>query len=98
MKQEDPLDLSALDPMREPEHWRAFVDTTLARVDSILATRPRDPLTLIASWSRLLVVSATFVVGVLVPVELVLERQETSREQIQQLVQFSARSVQGAGN
>ncbi|MGH7551790.1 MAG: hypothetical protein ACREMQ_02025 [Longimicrobiales bacterium] len=97
MHEHEPVDLSALDPMREPERWRAVVDATMLRVDAVLAARSRDPIILIASWRRRLVVAAAAVVILLVPVEILLEKRETAAERIQTLVQFSTRTALGEG-
>jgi hypothetical protein len=89
------LDLSALDPAGEPERWRALVDATLQRVDVVLASRRRDPLTLIASWSRSLIVAAGMMVLLLIPVEIALERREASAEQVRTLVRLSTSAALG---
>ena len=95
MNEQQPLDLSALDPMREPERWQAFVDVTMLRVDAVLAERSGDPLRLIASWSRPLMLACVLVVAVLIPVEVILENRETGAEQIQTLVRLSTQSALG---
>jgi hypothetical protein len=90
MNEHDRLDLSALDPLREPAHWRAVVEATLTRVDVVLARRPPDPLSLIASWTRPLLVATAVALALLVPVELALEMREARAEQVQRLVELSA--------
>ncbi len=83
------LDLSALDPARDPARWRAAVDATLARVDAALLRRRQDPLTLIAGWRRPLLAAAAAAVLVLVPVEVALERRESRLETVRGLVSAS---------
>ena len=52
MRDDEPLDLSALDPERDPGRWRALIEGTLARLDLALEERSRrdDPLYVIATW------------------------------------------------
>ena len=88
------MDLSPLDPMQDPDHWREVVDRTLMRMDVLLARRQRDPLTLIASWSRVLKLAAIIVILLLIPVEFMLEKRESTTEQIELLARFSVASVQ----
>lgn len=84
------VDLSALDPARDPGRWRAVMDATLSRVDGVLAARARpDPLALIAGWRRPLLALAAAAVLLLVPVELALERREDRREALRGLVSVS---------
>ena len=88
----DAVDLSPLDPAG----WQRVVDGTLARVDGALEARARarDPLALIASWRRPVLVAAGVAVAVLVPVELVLEVREARAEQVEALVTLSAALIQ----
>ena len=95
MNAEEPLDLSPLDPMQDPDRWNEVVQRTQARVDLILATRQRDPLMLIAGWSRTLMLAAAIVILALIPVELLLERREAKVEQIELLSQLAVASVRG---
>ena len=83
------LDLSALDPARDPGRWRAVFDGTLARVDDVLLQRRQDALTLIAGWRRPLLAAAAAAVLMLVPVEVMLERRETRVETVRGLVAAS---------
>lgn len=92
MNEETAVDLSPL----EPERWETVVEATLRRVDAVLAARPQDPLTLIASWSRALSIGAAVVVALLVPVELLLERREARAEQVDSLVRLTTRASLGA--
>lgn len=95
MNEHERLDLSALDPMRHPDHWHAFVGATLLRVDAALAGRAPDPLSLIASWTRPLLAAAAAALVLLLPVELALEAREAHAEQVQRLVALSSRWAQG---
>lgn len=83
------LDLSALDPARDPGRWRAVVGATLDRVDDVLLHRRQDPLALIAGWRRPLLAAAAAALLVLVPVEVALERRETRVETVRGLVSLS---------
>jgi hypothetical protein len=83
------LDLSALDPARDPGHWRTVFDATLARVDDALLHRRQDPLALIAGWRRPLLAVAAAALLMLVPVEVALERRETRAETVRGLVAVS---------
>src|SRR5688572_30012070 len=95
MNPEDPVDLSPLDPMQDPDHWREVVARTNARVDLLLAQRQRDPLTLIACWSRALTLAAAIAILALIPVELMLEKREAKDEQLELLSQLAVASVHG---
>ncbi len=83
------LDLSALDPARHPDRWRALAAATLARVDEALLHRRQDPLALIAGWRRPLLAAAAAALLVLAPVELALERRETRMKTVRGLVAVS---------
>ena len=95
MNEHDPVDLSPLGPAGDPARWQRVVDATLLRVDAVLEARRRaqDPLTLIASWRRPVLVAAGVAVAILVPVELVLEVREARAEQVEALVTLSAELV-----
>lgn len=83
------LNLSALDPGRDPGRWRAVFDGTMARVDEVLLHRREDALTLIAGWRRPLLAAAAAAVLLLVPVEIALERRESRAETVAGLVATS---------
>jgi hypothetical protein len=89
MTEHDRLDLSALDPMRDPEHWERVMAATLVRVDAVLAHRADGPLAAIAAWSRPLLLAAAAALALLVPVELALELRESRAEQVERLVSLS---------
>jgi hypothetical protein len=92
MNEQDPIDLSPLDPMRDRARWDGVMAATLARVDAVLAERERrhDPLTLIATWRRPVLLAASVALTVLIPVELLLELRETRMEQVERLVAISS--------
>ena len=94
---EPPLDLSALDPMRDELRWRRTMGALMARVDVVLAERAHgdDPLDLIASWRRPLLAAAAAVVAVLIPAEIALERRDAGRERLERLVTISERWLGG---
>ncbi|HYR07826.1 MAG TPA: hypothetical protein VEQ60_08665 [Longimicrobium sp.] len=84
------VNLSALDPARDPGRWQAVMAATMARVDGALLNRARpDPLALIAGWRRPLLAMAAGTVLLLVPVEVALERRETRQETLRGLVDVS---------
>lgn len=86
---ERPLDLSALDPARDPGRWRAVLQATRVRVDDALLHRRLDALTLIAGWRRPLLAAAAAAVLLLVPVEVALEQREARAETLRGLVAVS---------
>lgn len=90
MNDRDRIDLSPLDPMQDPEHWRAVVAATLTRVDAVLPRSADDPFVMIAAWSRPLLIAASLALVVLVPVEFALERRDDRVEQVERLVSLSA--------
>lgn len=97
MSEHERVDLSELDPLREPGRWDATVEATMARVDAVLAGRTRDPLSLIASWSRQLTLGSCLVVALLIPIEIILERREAGAEQVRDLVRLSTETALGEG-
>ena len=95
MTDHDRLDLSALDPARDPEHWERVMAATLIRVDAVLSRRIDDPLTAIAVWKRPLLVAAGVALALLIPIELALELRESRAEQVERLVSLSSRWEDG---
>jgi hypothetical protein len=90
MMDDERVDLSALDPVRDPGRWQAIMAATMTRVDGVLLNRARpDPLALIAGWRRPLLAMAAATVLLLVPVEVALERRETRQETLRGLVDVS---------
>ncbi|HWL38670.1 MAG TPA: hypothetical protein VNO75_00355 [Gemmatimonadaceae bacterium] len=93
------LDLSALDPARDPVRWQAMVDATRSRVDGVLAERAKredDAFYLIASWRRSLIAAAAILLIALIPAEIALEIRESRIEAVHRLVVLSASSVHGS--
>jgi hypothetical protein len=91
MSDNDPLDLSALDPERDPERWRALLGGMHARLDAAIRDRVRrdDPLHLIVAWRKPLLAAAAAAFLILIPMELALERRETWSERVERLVALS---------
>lgn len=90
MNDDDRLDLSALDPLREPDRWRAVLETTRMRTEAVVAARAGDPFWTIAAWSRPILVAVSVAIALLVPVEIVLEAREPRVEQVERLVELSS--------
>ena len=95
MSGEERLDLSALDPARDPERWERVVAEALARVDAVLP-HTRGALSTIAAWRRPLLIAAAVTLALLVPVELALEAREPRVEQVRRLVSLSVDWGRGA--
>jgi hypothetical protein len=90
MMDERRLNLSALDPARDPARWRGVVQATMARVDGVLLARARpDPLALRAGGGGPRRGAPAAAVLLLVPVEVALERREARRETVRGLVSVS---------
>lgn len=62
MTDPDPVDLSPLDPARDPERWADVVAATRLRVEAALAPAPAD---LLAGWLRPLLAAAAVLVALL---------------------------------
>lgn len=94
----DKVDLSPLDPEREPEHWQSIVSATMLRVNATLQARgaaSEDALITIAGWSRQLLIAAAAGLAILVPVEIALEVRESRAEAAQRLAAVSIAWVEG---
>lgn len=89
MNPEDRIDFSALDPMRDPDHWQARTDAAVHCVEAVLSERQADPLAKIADWRRPLLVAASAALLLIAPVELALELRESRVEQVERLVSLS---------
>lgn len=91
MHDDKPLDLSALDPLRHPARWRAFVASTHARLGAVLEGRARqnDLVHFIVSWRRPLLATAAAIIVALIPAEILLERREVETERVRRLVAIS---------
>jgi hypothetical protein len=91
MTEHERVDLSAIDPARDPARWEGLVQTTLARVDTTLRRRmERDSaLGVIEGWARPLLAAAAIGFLALAGAELLLEAAEDRRERIERLVTLS---------
>jgi hypothetical protein len=91
------LDLSVLDPMRDPERWRSVMNATLARVDAVIANRVHrtGPLTMLAAWYRPVLAAAALTLLMLIPIEYALERRDDRAEYVGRLVSLSTESLRG---
>jgi hypothetical protein len=67
MSDPEPVDLSLLDPARDPGRWSQLLDATRARVDAALLQRAArlDPLAFVGAWARPLLAAAA-VAGLLI--------------------------------
>ena len=96
---DEKLDLSALDPMRDPERWRSFGVETMSRVDAVLRDRRAqadDPLLLIAAWRKPLLAAAAILLAALIPAEVALEMRESRLEAAHRLAVVSVEWVENA--
>jgi hypothetical protein len=61
------MDLSPLDPAREPERWTRLVEATRVRIEAVLASRlvPVSPLEIVHGWSASLLPAAAVLALVL---------------------------------
>jgi hypothetical protein len=97
MNDDEPLNLSALDPARDAARWAAIVAATHRRAVGALEERARDddPIQLIAGWQRPLLAAAAAALVALIPAEIVLERREVEVERVERLVQISRLPTDG---
>jgi hypothetical protein len=67
MNDDHPMDLSALDPARDPERWAQVVAATRVRIEAALdrLAAPPAPLDLLAAWFRPILAAAAIAVGIL---------------------------------
>jgi hypothetical protein len=56
----EPIDLSPLDPERDPKHWALLVDVVRLRVEAAVAERAREPdaLAVLSGWARPILAAA----------------------------------------
>jgi hypothetical protein len=66
MSDPERMDLSALDPARDSEHWSRLTEATRVRIEAILEGRsgPSGLLDVLAAWSRPLLAAAAILVMV----------------------------------
>jgi hypothetical protein len=67
MNDPQPIDLSPLDPGRDPRHWSLLVEATRVRVGAALLqrSRERDPLAVVGGWARPILAAAAVLVMLL---------------------------------
>ena len=67
MHEPEGVDLSPLDPERDPERWRRAVQATRFRVAAVLRERERrmDPLDVLGGWTRPILAAAAALVVLL---------------------------------
>jgi hypothetical protein len=63
MDEPGPIDLSPLDPERDPERWQLLVEATRLRVAAVLSERARepDPFSVLSGWGRSILAAAAAV-------------------------------------
>jgi hypothetical protein len=84
-----PLDLSALDPARDPGRWAEVMERTLTRAGAALVARRPHPLVFIAEWRRPVLALAAATMLLLVPAEVALERRDAQDERLRALARVS---------
>ena len=91
MRDDERIDLSSLDPMKDPRHWDDVVQRTMQRVTPVLVDRADGaPLLVIGGWVKPLLAAAAVLLALLVPAEIALESREVRVEQVERLVTLSA--------
>jgi hypothetical protein len=67
MNELDPVDLSPLDPAREPERWARLMEAVRFRAEAALAGRrhPAGSLDIVAGWFRPILAAAAILAAVL---------------------------------
>ena len=90
MNDEMPVDLSALDV--DADAWRAVMDSTMSRIDEVMAERD-TPFVVLSAWRRPLMLAAAVIVALLVPVKYSMELRESDAEPIRALVNVSVQAV-----
>ncbi|MGH7525578.1 MAG: hypothetical protein ACREMX_02625 [Gemmatimonadales bacterium] len=63
MKEPEAVDLSLLDPERDPRRWSVLMDATRLRVAEAVLRRSRelDPLALVSAWARPILAAAAVI-------------------------------------
>jgi hypothetical protein len=63
MNQPEPVDLSPLDPERDPQRWSLLMAATRLRVAEAVLRRSReaDPLALVTEWARPILATAAMI-------------------------------------
>jgi hypothetical protein len=63
MNEPGAIDLSPLDPERDPERWNLLVEATRLRVAPVLSERAREPdsVSVLSSWARPILAAAVAV-------------------------------------
>jgi hypothetical protein len=93
-----PVDLSPLDPARDPAHWTALLEGTRARVDAVLAERERrDVLAVVGGWARPILAAAAVLLALL-GAALASDRMEPPRiyaSDVERLAALSAGLAEG---
>ena len=67
MNEPEPVNLSPLDPARDPQHWSAVMEATRLRVEAVLSERTAslDALTVVGRWARPILAAAALALGLL---------------------------------
>jgi hypothetical protein len=60
MDEPEPIDLSPVDPQRDPERWSLLVEATRLRVAAVLSARARetDSVSVLSAWARPILAAA----------------------------------------
>lgn len=67
MNEPEPVDLSPLDPARDPGRWARLMDATRLRVDAAVRERaiPLDALAVVGGWMRPILAAAVLALALL---------------------------------
>jgi hypothetical protein len=67
MKDAEPMNLSSLDPARDPDRWFAIMEATRVRVEAAMLERgaPPDVLAVVGGWARPILAYAALALVVL---------------------------------
>ncbi len=92
----DRIDLSPLDPARDPVRWADFVAATRLRVEAALAAPPA-PLDLLAGWVRPILAAAAVLVALLGSARLLVGNKGAALEHASEARRLAALSDQSLG-
>jgi hypothetical protein len=100
MTDPDRLDLSPLDPGRDPEHWSDFLAVTRLRVEAAMerVADTRDPVELLAGWLRPVLAAAAVLVALLGSARLLVGGRGAALEHASEARRLAALSDESLGH